>query len=66
MRDAGSWPTAGPRPVLSRVTKAVTLTTESLGSPLAIAGTKMFPGIAARPVLDVRTAASVVLSLLAL
>jgi hypothetical protein len=48
------------------VTRAVTLTTESLGSPLAIAGTKTLPGIAARPVLDVMTAASVVLSLLAL
>jgi hypothetical protein len=66
MRDAGSWPTAGPRSVLSRVTRAVTLTTESLGSPLALAGTKMFPGIVARLVLDVMMAASVVLSLLAL
>jgi hypothetical protein len=44
----------------------VTLTTESLGSPLAIAGTKTFPGMAAKLVLDVITAASVVLSLLAL
>jgi hypothetical protein len=53
MRDAGSWPTAGSRSVLSRVTRAVTLTTESLG-------------IVARLVLDVMMAASVVLSLLAL
>lgn len=51
---------------MSRVTRAVTLTTESLGSPLAMAGTKMFPGIVARLVLDVMMAASVVLSLLAL
>ena len=52
----GSCPTAGSRSVLSRVISAVTLTTESLGSPLAIAGTKTLPGIAARPVFDVMTA----------
>lgn len=45
---------------------AVTLTTESLGSLLAVAGTKTLPGIAAKPVLDVSTAASVVFSLLEL
>ncbi len=44
----------------------MTLTTESLGSLLAVAGTKTLPGIAAKPVLDVSTAASVVFSLLEL
>jgi hypothetical protein len=37
---------------------------QSPASPLAIAGTKTLPCIAARPVLDVMTAASVVFSLL--
>lgn len=57
---------AGSRSVVSRVTRAVTLTTESWGSALAVAGTKTLPGIAARPVLEVMTAASVVFNLLAL
>ena len=51
---------------MSGVTKAVTLTMESLGSPLEVARTKTLPGIAARPVFDVMTAASVVFILLAL
>src|SRR5262249_43776100 len=51
---------------LSRVTRAVTLTTESLGRPDVAAGRKTLPGMAARPVLEVMTAASVVLSRLAL
>jgi Family of unknown function (DUF6461) len=64
--DAGSWPVAGVRSALSRVTRPVTLTTESFGRPLAVAGRKTLPGMAARPVFDVMTAASVVLSRLAL
>ena len=62
----GSRPIAASRSALSRVTSAVTLTTESRGSPLAIAGMKTLPGIAARLVFDVMTAASVMLSLLSL
>jgi hypothetical protein len=54
------------RSVLSRVTKAVTLTTESFGSPEMAAGRKTLPGMAARAVLEVMTAAVVVLSRLAL
>ena len=45
-----------------RVTRAVTLTTESLGSPETAAGTKTLPGMAASAVFDVMTAAMVVLS----
>jgi len=44
----------------------VTLTTESLGRPEEAAGRKTLPGMAARPVLEVITAASVVFSRLAL
>jgi hypothetical protein len=51
---------------LSSVIKAVTLTTESRGSPDAAAGSKTLPGIAARPVLEVITAATVVLRRLTL
>ena len=40
---------AGSRSVLSRVTRAVTFTTESLGRPEAAAGTNTLPGIAAEP-----------------
>src|SRR6266699_4259930 len=62
----GSCPISSSRSVLSRVTRAVTLTTESLGRPDEVAGTKTFPGMAARLVLEVITAANVVLSRLAL
>src|ERR1035437_3666550 len=66
MRDAGTCPAWESRPVLSSVIKAVTLTTESCGSPDAAAGSKTLPGIAARPVLEVITAATVVLRRLTL
>jgi hypothetical protein len=45
---------------------AVTLTTESRGSPDAPEGTKTLPGMAASAVLDVMTAATVVFRRLAL
>jgi hypothetical protein len=48
------------------VTRAVTLMTESLGRPETAAGRKTLPGMAARAVLDVMTAAMVVFSRLAL
>ncbi|HZR50975.1 MAG TPA: NUDIX hydrolase [Streptosporangiaceae bacterium] len=64
--DVGRWPTGSSRSALSRVTRAVMFTTESLGRPEAIAGRNTLPGIAARAVLDVMTAAMVVLSRLAL
>ena len=66
MRDAGTCPAWESRPVLSSVIKAVTWTTESRGSPDAAAGSKTLPGIAARPVLEVITAATVVLRRLTL
>src|SRR6202035_1460999 len=66
MRDSGSWPAGGSRSVLLKVTRAVTLTTESLGRPETAAGTKTLPGMAARAVFDVITAAMVVFSRLAL
>jgi hypothetical protein len=44
----------------------VTLTTESRGSPLAVAGTNTLPGIAASAVLEVSTTAITVDSALAL
>src|ERR1035438_5150448 len=66
MRDAGRCPAWESRSVLSSVTRAVTLTTESRGSPDAAAGRKTLPGIAARPVLEVITAATVVLRRLTL
>ena len=50
------------RSVLSRVTRAVTLMTESFGKPETAAGRKTLPGMAARAVLDVITAAMVVFS----
>lgn len=51
---------------MSSVTKAVTLTDESLGRPEAVAGTKTLPGIVAFDVFDVMTTASAVLRPLAL
>src|ERR1039458_4189613 len=51
MTEAGSWPAGVSRSVLSRVTKAVTLTTESLGRPEMAAGRKTLPGMVARAVL---------------
>src|ERR1022692_2438844 len=66
MTEAGSWPAGVSRSVLSRVTKAVTLTTESLGRPEMAAGRKTLPGMVARAVLEVMTAAMVVFSRLAL
>ena len=51
---------------LVRVTRAVTLTTESRGRPVAAAGTKTLPGIVASLVFEVITAATVVLRGLAL
>src|SRR5450755_4154405 len=66
MREAGSWPVSVSRSVLSTVTRAVTLTTESLGSPEDAAGRKTLPGMAARPVPEVMTAAMVVFRRLAL
>ena len=48
------------------VTSAVTLTTESRGNPVAVAGRNTLPGIAAKPVLDVITTATTVASRLAL
>src|SRR5580704_14975187 len=64
--DVGRWPTGASRSVSSRVTRAVTLTTESLGRPEAAAGRNTLPGIAARAVLEVMTAAMVVFSRLVL
>src|ERR1035438_7059501 len=66
MTEAGSWPAGVSRSVWSRVTKAVTLTTESLGRPEMAAGRKTLPGMVARAVLEVMTAAMVVFSRLAL
>jgi hypothetical protein len=66
MRADGRCPVSASRSALSRVTRAVTLTTESLGRPDEVAGRKTLPGMAASPVLEVMTAARVVLSLLAL
>jgi hypothetical protein len=66
MSAAGRRPASVSRSVLLTVTRAVTLTTESLGRPEEVAGRKTLPGIAARPVLEVITAASVVFSRLAL
>lgn len=65
MSEAGSWLVSS-RSDLSRVTIAVTLTTESRGRPDAAAGKNTFPGIAARAVLDVITAATTVTSRLTL
>jgi hypothetical protein len=47
---------------LLSVTRAVMLTTESLGRPETAAGRKTLPGMAAREVLDVITAVMVVFS----
>lgn len=67
MRDAGSWPHGGVKVRLVESDQSVvTLTTESLGSPLAIAGTKTLPGIAASPVFDEMTTARAVFGLLTL
>src|ERR1700730_223787 len=66
MRDSGRWPAGDSRSVLLRVTRAVTLTTESLGRPETAAGTKTLPGMAASAVFEVMTAAMVVFSRLAL
>src|SRR5690348_11063164 len=66
MRAGGRCPASVSRSVLLRVTRAMALTTESLGRPEAAAGRNTLPGMAARPVLDVITAASVVFSRLAL
>ena len=66
MTEAGSWPAGVSRSVLSRVTRAVTLTTESLGRPEMAAGRNTLPGMVARAVLEVMTAAMVVFSRLAL
>jgi len=51
---------------LFNVTSAVTLTTESRDSPLAVAGRKTLPGIVAKLVLDVMTAAITVANRLVL
>src|SRR5450756_961453 len=56
----GARPACSDRSVLLRVTTAVTFTTESLGSPVAAAGRKTFPGIVAKSVLDVITTATTV------
>lgn len=48
------------------MTSAVTLTTESRGSPVAAEGKNTLPGIAAKAVFEVITAASTVASRLAL
>src|SRR5215471_17316726 len=66
MRAGGRCPVSASRSVLSRVTRAVTLTTESLGRPDEVAGTKTLPGMAARAVLEVMMAAIVVFSRLTL
>lgn len=63
---SGAPPACWSRSVLFSVTNAVTLTTESCGSPLAVAGRKTLPGIVARVVLDVMTRAITVANLLAL
>lgn len=64
--ESGSWPAWAPRSVWSRVTRAVTSATESRGRPVAAAGTKTLPGVVASRVFEVITAATVVLSRLAL
>src|ERR1700726_2763565 len=66
MMAAGRCPTWESRSDLSRVTRAVTLTTESRDRPDAAAGRNTLPGMAARPVLEVITAATVVLRRLTL
>src|ERR1700685_974720 len=66
MMEAGSWLAGVSRSVLSRATRAVTLTTESLGRPEMAAGRNTLPGMAAKAVLEVMTAAMVVFSRLAL
>jgi hypothetical protein len=48
------------------MTRAVTLTTESVGRPETAAGRKTLPGMAAKVVLDVMTAAMTVFSRLVL
>lgn len=65
-RSDGKRPTGPPRSTLSTVTRAVTLTTESRGSPEAEAGTKTLPGMAASLVFDVMTATRAVASRLLL
>lgn len=63
---AGTSPTRSVRSVLLSVTIAVTLTTESRGSRVVVAGKNTLPGIAASAVLDVITAAITVARRLAL
>lgn len=66
MMFAGTLPMRSDTSVLLSVTSAVTLTTESRGSPVATAGRNTLPGIAAKAVFEVTTAASTVASRLAL
>jgi len=62
----GTSPIRSDRSVLLSVTSAVTLTTESRGSPVATAGRNTLPGIAAKAVFEVITAAITVARRLAL
>jgi len=54
------WPVCLHRSVLLRVIRAVTFTTESLGSPVTAAVRITLPGIDAKSVLDVITTATTV------
>jgi hypothetical protein len=66
IRLGGISPTRSVRSILFSVIIAVTLTTESRGSLVAVAGKNTLPGIVARAVLEVITAASTVARRLAL
>src|SRR5690625_2143799 len=66
IRLAGNCPAQSDRSDLLSVTRAVTLSTESLGNTVAEAGRNTFPGITARLVFDVITAVSTVASRLSL
>lgn len=56
----GALPACSVRLDLFKVTRAVTLTTESRGNPVALAGRYTLPGMVAKAVLDVMTATWIV------